>query len=141
MLDIHSVVVNQGSLAATPDDALHTVAYFGDATGDGSYSGLDAQRVARLVVKLEDKGLSGATANYDEHVRNVGVPPLPAFLYIVEAPDVSTTLAVLTRVGTEEYRYHMFRVHEVRIDDITDATDGQAAIERCRLQRGGSDPR
>ncbi len=63
VLDIHSVTVNQGTLTATPDDAIHTVAYLGDATGNGSYSGLDAQRVARVAVGL-DSGFE-AHPNFD----------------------------------------------------------------------------
>jgi hypothetical protein len=44
------------AVAATADRAVFVTALFGDATGNGSYSGLDAQRVARVVVEL-DTGL------------------------------------------------------------------------------------
>lgn len=53
VLDLSEVVVNLGQLPATADDAIHTVAYFGDTTGDKTYSGLDAQRIARVVVQLD----------------------------------------------------------------------------------------
>jgi hypothetical protein len=38
---------------ATADDAAQVAAYFGDSTGNGDYSGLDAQRVARVGVGLD----------------------------------------------------------------------------------------
>ncbi len=40
-------------VSATPDNACHAVSYFGDATGNRDYSGLDAQRVARVAVGLD----------------------------------------------------------------------------------------
>lgn len=42
------------SIAARPDAAVHAVAYFDDATASGAYSGLDAQRVARVAVGLDN---------------------------------------------------------------------------------------
>jgi hypothetical protein len=57
LLHISSLSINEGGLAATADDAIHVAAYFGDATGNGGYSGLDAQRVARVSVGL-DSGYS-----------------------------------------------------------------------------------
>jgi hypothetical protein len=53
ILDIEILDVNSGAISATADDAIHTVGFFGDATGDGTYSGLDAQRVARVTVGLD----------------------------------------------------------------------------------------
>ncbi len=41
------------AIDATADDALHLAAYFGESTGNGEYSGLDAQRVARVAVGLD----------------------------------------------------------------------------------------
>jgi hypothetical protein len=41
------------ALSATADDAVHAVAYIGDTTGNQSYSGLDAQRAARVAVGLD----------------------------------------------------------------------------------------
>ncbi len=53
ILDIISVRVNEGDIDATADDGMHVVAFPGDATGNGDYSGLDAQRVARVAVGLD----------------------------------------------------------------------------------------
>ncbi|MCB1967173.1 MAG: cadherin-like domain-containing protein, partial [Candidatus Accumulibacter sp.] len=53
VLDLSDVSVNEGALAAVGDDAVHVVAYFGDATGNGSYSSLDGQRVLRHTVGLD----------------------------------------------------------------------------------------
>jgi hypothetical protein len=50
------VVTNMADepIAATADDALQAVVYFGDTTGNASYSGLDAQRTARVGVGLDN---------------------------------------------------------------------------------------
>ncbi len=49
-----SVIDNDNSpVASTADDAIHAVTFIGDATGDGTYSGFDAQRVARITVELD----------------------------------------------------------------------------------------
>ena len=50
------IVTDAGDAAidATADAAIQAVAYFGDATGNGDYSGLDAQRVARVAVGLDN---------------------------------------------------------------------------------------
>ena len=45
----------QGPAAAV--SSVHVAAYLGDATGNGAYSGLDAQRVARVSAKL-DRGFA-----------------------------------------------------------------------------------
>ncbi len=45
--------LNNDGLAARVDDAVQTVAYFGDATGNGNYSGLDASLIARVAVELD----------------------------------------------------------------------------------------
>src|SRR5207245_2146569 len=57
ILDVGEVRVNEGALAAVDDDGVHVVAYFGDTTGNGTYSSLDAQRVLRVAVGL-DTGLA-----------------------------------------------------------------------------------
>jgi hypothetical protein len=54
VLDVSAVSINAGTIPATADDALHATSYFGDATGNEDYSGLDAQRVARVAVGLDD---------------------------------------------------------------------------------------
>ncbi|QKS29606.1 MAG: tandem-95 repeat protein [Candidatus Accumulibacter similis] len=53
VLDLSDLSLNEGRLAAVADDAVHVVAYFGDATGNGSYSSLDGQRVLRHTVRLD----------------------------------------------------------------------------------------
>ncbi len=60
VLDVTDVEINGGAISARADDALHLVAFLGDATGNGkdypgvnAYSGLDAQRVARVAVGLD----------------------------------------------------------------------------------------
>jgi Ca2+-binding RTX toxin-like protein len=53
ILDLTAVAVNEGTLAARADDGLHVVAYFGDATGTGTYSALDGQRVLRVSALLD----------------------------------------------------------------------------------------
>jgi hypothetical protein len=40
-------------VTASADSGIHAVAFLGDATGNGAYSGLDAQRVARVAVGLD----------------------------------------------------------------------------------------
>ena len=42
-----------GGLSITADEAMHKVAYVGDATGDGSYSSMDSSLIARVVVGLD----------------------------------------------------------------------------------------
>jgi hypothetical protein len=55
VLDLRDVRVNYGALAARDDDGLHVVGYFGDTTGNGSYSSLDATRVRRVAAG-QDRG-------------------------------------------------------------------------------------
>lgn len=52
-LDLSSIVLNGGAIPALDDDAVHVVAYFGDVTANGSYSGTDAAYIARLAVGIE----------------------------------------------------------------------------------------
>jgi hypothetical protein len=56
VLDITVVEINSGAISAEADSAIQLAAFFGDATGNGYYSGLDAQKVARVAVCL-DEGL------------------------------------------------------------------------------------
>jgi hypothetical protein len=56
ILDVANLTVRLaaiGDIPAIDDDALHVAAYLGDATGNKDYSGLDAQRVARVGVGLD----------------------------------------------------------------------------------------
>jgi hypothetical protein len=53
LTDLVIVDTLDASVSASVDDAVHLAAYFGDSTGNGEYSGLDAQRVARVGVGLD----------------------------------------------------------------------------------------
>ena len=53
VLRISGLQVNGGAITAAADDAVHKVAYLGDATGDRSYSAMDASNIARVVVGLD----------------------------------------------------------------------------------------
>ncbi|MCH7689265.1 MAG: hypothetical protein IH899_21760, partial [Planctomycetes bacterium] len=53
ILEITGLRLNEGQFPARADNALHQVAYFGDATGNESYSALDASLVARVAVGLD----------------------------------------------------------------------------------------
>ena len=48
VLDLRNIVLNGGAIPAADDDAVHVNVYFGDTTGNGTYSGQDASNVARL---------------------------------------------------------------------------------------------
>ena len=43
VLDIGALSINDGTIAATGDDGVQLVAYFGDATGNKAYSSLDGR--------------------------------------------------------------------------------------------------
>jgi hypothetical protein len=58
-----NVTLNGGSIAAAGAEGTQVVAYVGDASGDGTYSALDAALISRVVVGL-DSGYDGLTA-YD----------------------------------------------------------------------------
>lgn len=49
-----NVQLNSGAIGAVVDEAVQKVAYFGDATGDGSLSSFDASFISRNVVQLDD---------------------------------------------------------------------------------------
>jgi hypothetical protein len=68
VLDITSVSINEDSIPATTEAAIHVAAFLGDTTGNGEdypahnpYSGLDAQRAARVAVEL-DQGFASFPA-------------------------------------------------------------------------------
>src|SRR5262249_42246990 len=56
VLALTNLVVNGGAATATADPGVEVVALFGDANGSGSYTGVDAVRIARLAAGL-DAGL------------------------------------------------------------------------------------
>jgi len=53
VLELESVQINDGAMAVRDDDGLHVAAYFGDASGNGSYSALDLQRLRRVILTLD----------------------------------------------------------------------------------------
>jgi hypothetical protein len=57
LLDIANVVVDGDAASVQDDDGIHVVAYIGDTTGEARYSSLDAQRIQRVIVRL-DTGFS-----------------------------------------------------------------------------------
>ena len=59
LLAISSLQVNKGTIAATADYGIQVVAYYGDVTGNGAYSGLDAAYIARVGVGY-DSGFADA---------------------------------------------------------------------------------
>ena len=56
VLDIANISLNSGTIPALDDDGLQVVAYFGDVSGNGTYTGQDASYLARLSVGI-DTGL------------------------------------------------------------------------------------
>ncbi|WP_254507926.1 GEVED domain-containing protein [Anatilimnocola floriformis] len=53
LLDLTNVVLNGGAIPALDDDALQVVAYFGDVTANGDYTGTDASYIARNAVSID----------------------------------------------------------------------------------------
>jgi hypothetical protein len=53
ILAISNLSLNSGTIPAIGDDGLHVAAFFGDATGNGSYSSLDSQRILRVATGLD----------------------------------------------------------------------------------------
>jgi hypothetical protein len=121
VLDLEATV-NGGAVPVAADDALHVVAYLGDATGNGGYSALDAQRVLRIAVG-RDRGLAAfplvdpaliadvtgngevsaldATRLLQETVglERPEIPPLPGLVapIFVEGPDPTVKLPAQIR--------------------------------------------
>jgi hypothetical protein len=57
LLHLTNVSLNGGTIPVTSSDALHLVAYVGDANGDGAYSSDDAARIIRAELQI-DSGFS-----------------------------------------------------------------------------------
>jgi hypothetical protein len=54
VLRLHAAALNNGAIPVLTDHGVHVVTYFGDASGNAAYSSLDAQRVLRVAVGLDD---------------------------------------------------------------------------------------
>jgi hypothetical protein len=52
-LTFTSLRINEGAIPAIADAAVQKVAYFGDATGDGTLGAFDANRISRVVTQLD----------------------------------------------------------------------------------------
>ncbi len=128
------VTLNDCSLGSTPvpgqfevqaDGAVQTVAYLGDATGNRDYSGLDAQRVARVSVGLDggfeafptidsliigDVTRNGKLSGWDaQRIAQMAVginpreiPPLPEIVDNLPPEVVDQAFAVDENVGAGE---------------------------------------
>ncbi len=53
ILSLSNIQINEGAIASRADCAVQIAAYFGDATGNRTYSGLDAAYIARVTVGLD----------------------------------------------------------------------------------------
>lgn len=53
LLSWGQIQLNGGAIGGTGDSAVHCVAYFGDSSGNGGYSALDASFIARVAVGLD----------------------------------------------------------------------------------------
>ena len=53
ILSLSNIQINEGAIPSRADRAVQVVAYFGDATGNHTYSGLDAAYIARAAVGLD----------------------------------------------------------------------------------------
>ena len=53
VLVLEQHLLNGGAIAATDRDGVHVVAYLGDTTGNGGYSGLDAALISRVVANID----------------------------------------------------------------------------------------
>ena len=53
ILDLQNTSINAGSITSVDDAAVHVSSFLGDSTGDEVYTGLDAQRIARVAVGID----------------------------------------------------------------------------------------
>ena len=53
ILDLQNISINAGSITPIDDAAVHVSGFLGDSTGDETYTGLDAQLIARLAVGID----------------------------------------------------------------------------------------
>ena len=111
--------------ASTPTDSVEKVAYFGDATGDGTLSGLDASFIARNQVLLDngfsaypltspllvgdvtgDGSLSGLDASFvaqkSVQLTVANIPAIPSHASLVAAgvdPTISVPVGITATAG------------------------------------------
>ncbi len=115
ILDLQDININGGSFTsgnglAIDDAAIHVSGFIGDATGDGIYTGLDAQRISRVSVGLDpgfrqwvlvdplivgdvngDNQLTGLDAlqiaRQAVGITQSNIPVLPAVTPVIVGPD------------------------------------------------------
>jgi subtilisin-like proprotein convertase family protein len=142
VLDLTNISLNGGAIPAIDDDAIHLVAYFGDANGSNSYNSADASLTSRVAIGL-DQGLaayrqvdpviiidlneSGNITSADSSrslqlavgtvVSNVPFP-LPSGAISLGGPDpkISVPSTLLAEAGSDV-------TIPVQIDSIVDLTD------------------
>jgi hypothetical protein len=103
LLHLSNVSINGGSIPVTTSDALHLVAYVGDADGNGAYSSNDAILITRTAIQVDsgftayplvdpvvvadtdgegfvsaDSGLQANEAGVGVMANNLPSPPIPA---------------------------------------------------------------
>ncbi len=151
ILDLQGVQINGGSVPAVADDAVHVVAFLGDASGDGIYTGLDAQRISRVAVGLDpgfrqwpladpliiadvsgDNQLTGfdslTVARQAVGISQSIITPLPAATPTITGPDP------LLSIGQAEVRGQR---SEVSPDVQPGSTGGGAGESRSPRRRVG----
>lgn len=141
VLDVANVVLNGGTVAAVADDAVQVVAYFGDTTANGTYSGSDASRIARLAVGIDSGleeyllldpfiladitgfgGISGSdTSRIQQAAAGVASPeiplPLPTVSLVQGGPDPKLSIpTTLTAAAGDSL------IIPVHLDSILDLT-------------------
>jgi hypothetical protein len=109
---LHFTEVKVNELQAVGDDAIHLVAYLGDATGTGTYSSLDGQRILRVAAGLDsgfalfplldpviigDTTGNGAISSLDatrilQEVVGIDQPTIPPLPGIIIPPAVADPL-------------------------------------------------
>jgi hypothetical protein len=53
LLDLSNTQINGGVISSVADDGVQAVAYFSDASGNGTFSGLDGSLISRVAAKLD----------------------------------------------------------------------------------------
>ncbi len=111
VVDIQSVTltdVNSDPIAATADDAVHLVTFFGDASGNGRINAADAARVARIAT-LVDSGLAAtpltdpriaADLSGNGRVNAFDASLLARFAILFDVPQIPPIPLVLANSGT-----------------------------------------
>jgi hypothetical protein len=143
LLHLSGVSVNGGSIAATTSDALHLVAYVGDADGNGAYGSNDAVFITRtalqtdtgftayplvdpvIVADTDGSGFIPADAALQANEAGVGFPtpnlpspPIPSgVVFQPVANNVDPALSLELRAQSPEQNNGAIVTAEVNLDD------------------------